>query len=112
MKKKKNKSMNKYHIIEDLSRNKKVEELISNITKAPLTDDEEDLSQDIYLALLEKDDKVIEQLYKDNQLIFFITRMLLNNMRSVTSPYYYNYQRYTTNKNNLDDNPDRVEDDM
>lgn len=109
---KKSKRMNKHHIIEELSRNKKVEELISNITKAPPTDDEEDLAQDIYLALLEKDNELIEQLYRDNQLIFFITRMLLNNLRSVTSPYYYKYQRYTLNKNTLDDNPDRVEDDM
>ena len=109
---KKSKRMNKHHIIEELSRNKKVEELISNITKAPPTDDEEDLAQDIYLALLEKDDELIEQLYRDNQLIFFITRMSLNNLRSVTSPYYYKYQRYTLNKNTLDDNPDRVEDDM
>lgn len=109
---KKSKRMNKHHIIEELSQNKKVEELISNITKAPPTDDEEDLAQDIYLALLEKDDELIEQLHRDNQLIFFITRMLLNNLRSVTSPYYYKYQRYTLNKNTLDDNPDRVEDDM
>lgn len=109
---KKSKRMNKHHIIEELSKSKKVEELISNITKAPPTDDEEDLAQDIYLALLEKDDELIEQLYRDNQLIFFITRMLLNNLRSVTSPYYYKYQRYTLNKNTLDDNPDRVEDDL
>lgn len=95
------KSMNKNNIIEELSQNKKVEELISNITKAPPTDVEEDLAQDIYLALLEKDDRLIEQLYKDNQLIYFITRMLINNLRSKTSPYYYKYKRWENNKTNL-----------
>ena len=85
-------------IISDLSATKKVEELISNITKSPPKEDEEDLAQDIYLALLEKDDKLIEQLYYDNQLIFYITRMLMNNLRSTTSPYYYKYKRHEQNK--------------
>lgn len=113
---KKSKRMNKHHIIEELSKNKKVEELISNITKAPPTDDEEDLAQDIYLALLEKEGDLIEELYNNGQLIFFITRMLLNNIRSQTSPYYYKYKRYKANKTIIDDpnifNPQGGEDDM
>jgi hypothetical protein len=93
--------MTKSEIINQLAIERKVEELISNITKAPLTEGEEDLAQDIYLALLEKNDRLIEQLYKDNQLIYFITRMLINNLRSKTSPYYYKYKRYENNKTNL-----------
>jgi hypothetical protein len=93
--------MTKSEIINQLAIERKVEELISNITKAPPTEGEEDLAQDIYLALLEKNDRLIEQLYKDNQLIYFITRMLINNLRSKTSPYYYKYKRYENNKTNF-----------
>lgn len=103
----------KQEIIEGLSTQKKVEELISNITKAPPTDDECDLAQDIYLALLEKDDKLIEELYTSDQLIFFITRMLINNLRSITSPYFYKYKRYENKKISIDEiNSPRGEDDM
>lgn len=108
--------MNKSEIINKLATEGKVEELISNITKSPPTDDEQDLAQDIYLSLLEKEGDLIEELYNNGQLIFFITRMLLNNIRSQTSPYYYKYKRYEANKTTIDDpnifNPQGGEDDM
>lgn len=94
--------MTKSEIINQLAIERKVEEIINNITKqGEVKDGEEDLAQDIYLSLLEKDDRLIEQLYEDNQLIYFITRMLINNLRSKTSPYYYKYKRYENNKTNL-----------
>lgn len=90
--------MNKTSIIQELAVNKTIEEIVSNIIKQPVTDDEEDLIQDLYLYLMEKDDKLIEDLYNKNQLVFYITRMVINNIKSTTSPYYYKYRRWTNNK--------------
>jgi hypothetical protein len=92
--------MNKEQILTNLFNNKAVEEIINNITK---TQTEEDLAQDIYLALCEKDEDLIVKLFENNQLMYFITRMVLNNVRSVTSPYYYKYKRFENNKVSLDE---------
>ena len=95
--------MSKQEIIQELADNNTLYEIVNNITKAPLTEDELDFIQDLYINLLEKDDKVIEELYENKQLKFFITRIILNNLRSVTSPYYYKYKKWTTKKQNIDE---------
>lgn len=83
--------MNKHEIIEQLAKDKIVEGIIDNINnKDP---DLEDLKQDIYVELLLKDDQLIEQLYEDNKLRYFITKMVTNNIKSKTSPYYYQYKK-------------------
>lgn len=85
--------MDKKDIINQLAINREVETLIENIIK---TDDTslQDLSQDIYLDLLSKNDEKIIQLYKDEQLKYFIVRMIINNISSKNSPYYYKYKKF------------------
>lgn len=95
--------MSKEEIIQELADNNTLYEIVNNITKAPLTEDELDFIQDLYINLLEKDDKVIEELYENKQLKFYITRIILNNLRSVTSPYFYKYKKWTTKKQNIDE---------
>ena len=95
--------MSKQEIIQELANNNTLHEIVNNITKAPLTEDELDFIQDLYINLLEKDDKVIEELYENKQLKFYITRIILNNLRSVTSPYFYKYKKWTTKKQNIDE---------
>ncbi len=95
--------MSKQEIIQELANNNTIHEIVNNITKAPLTEDELDFIQDLYIELLSKDDKVIEDLYNKNQLKFFITRIVLNNLRSVTSPFYYKYRRWTSKKQDIDE---------
>ena len=95
--------MSKTEIIQELADNNTLYEIVNNITKAPLTEDELDYIQDLYINLLEKDDKVIEELYENKQLKFYITRIILNNLRSVTSPYFYKYKKWTTKKQNIDE---------
>ena len=75
--------MSKEEIIQELADNNTIYEIVNNITKAPLTEDELDYIQDLYINLLEKDDKVIEELYENKQLKFYIKRIILNNLRSV-----------------------------
>lgn len=54
--------MTKYEIVEKIAREKKVEEFIDNTAKTSRFD-LDDLANDIYLSLLQKDDELIEGLY-------------------------------------------------
>lgn len=83
----------KYSIVEQIAKDKVVENIISNIDK---TEDDtlKDLAQEILLDLLMKPDDKIIQLYNDNQLQYFITRMVLNSIKSKTSRYYYLFARH------------------
>lgn len=92
--------MNNFEIIEELARNKVVEEIVSNISKKsfPYTDE---LCQDIYLSLLEKSPELIIGLYERNELKFFITRMVHNNLFSKNSPFYMKYGRWNERKTEI-----------
>lgn len=80
------------HIIDNLAKEHTVEDIINNVSKEDLDQTLKDLAQDIYQALLEREPSFIEELYSKDELRFFITRMVLNNVNSKTSPYYYNYK--------------------
>lgn len=58
-----------------------------------------DLSQDIYVSLLEQQER-IEAMPTEEQLLY-IQRMVFNNLKSKTSRYYYNYKRYEEKKAEL-----------
>lgn len=55
-----------------------------------------DLSQDIYVILLEQQDR-IENMPTTEQLLY-IQRVVFNNLKSKTSRYYYNYKRHEEKK--------------
>lgn len=55
-----------------------------------------DLSQDIYVILLEQQDR-IEAMPTTEQLLY-IQRVVYNNLKSKTSRYYYNYKRHAEKK--------------
>ena len=80
--------MSKYEIIEQLAKEKTIEEIIGNITQRS-DDTLNDLAQMLYEDLLLKDEEKIKKLYSDKQLKFFITRMVLNSINSKTSRFYY-----------------------
>lgn len=103
--------MNNFEIIEELARNKVVEEIISNISKGTFKDTEE-LAQDIYLDLLTKSTELIMGLYERNELKFFITRMVRNNLFSHNSPYFQKYQRWNERRSEItQDIKDNLEND-
>lgn len=99
--------MNKYNIIDEISKNKIVEEIVYNIGSK---DDEDlkDLIQDIYINLLEKEDNLIETLYGTNQLKFYIVKMVVNNIHSKNSPYYTKYKKDKTNKVKIEELYDKI----
>lgn len=99
--------MDKYKIIDEISKDKIVEEIVYNIGSK---DDEDlkDLIQDIYINLLEKEDNLIETLYNTNQLKYFIIRMVVNNIHSKNSPYYTKYKKDKINKVNIEELYDKI----
>ena len=84
--------MDKNDIIASLAKKKAVEEIIENIagTSDP---DLSDLAQDLYLDLLKKDEARLREMNENGSLQFFLTRMVLNNLHSKNSPYYYKYKK-------------------
>ena len=99
--------MDKYSIIDEISKNKLVEEIVYNIGSK---DDEDlkDLIQDIYINLLEKEDSLIETLYGTNQLKFYIVKMVVNNIHSKNSPYYTKYKKDKINKIKIEELYDKI----
>ena len=89
--------MDKYKIIDEISKDKLVEEIVYNIGDKG-DEDLKDLIQDIYINLLEKEDDLIETLYSTNQLKFYIVKMVVNNIHSKNSPYYTKYKKDKINK--------------
>lgn len=94
-------------IINEIANNGLVEEIINGVSysKFENTENIKDLAQDIYLQLLQMDNAKINELYFKNQLRYWITRIITNNIHSKTSPYYYQYkkaQMQSVNINEID----------
>ena len=84
--------INKNEIINHIATSNTLHNLIVNIGG---TNDEDlkDLEQDIYLDLYTKSDKVLNDLYNNGQLSFYLARMVCNNIHSSTSRYYTTYKK-------------------
>ena len=99
--------MDKYNIIDEISKDKIVEEIVYNIGDKG-DEDLKDLVQDIYINLLEKEDSLIETLYNTNKLKFYIIRMVVNNIHSKNSPFYTKYKKDKINKVNIEELYDKI----
>ena len=96
--------MTKYEIIDELSRSNTVEKIIFKLlpcSKNPF-DCPEDLIQDIYILLLEKDDKLIIDLYNKGELGFYLLKIARNQLLSKNSPYYTKYIKLGANSDELE----------
>lgn len=88
--------MNKWEIVDELSRNNTVEKIIYKLLPASKNrfDCPDDLVQDIYVLLLEKDDKLIIDLYNKGELGFYLLKIARNQLLSANSPYYTKYIKF------------------
>ena len=92
--------MTSNQIINELAKNKVIEKLVANISPegdsspGTLSSDNQDLSQLIYLTLLEKPNSLIEDLYSKGELIFYVIRIITRNVYSTTSPYYRTIKKF------------------
>lgn len=93
--------MTKNEIIEKLAKEKKVEEFISNTAKT-YNEDIKDLAQEIYMILLETDDEKIIELYENDELEFYVSKIITNQYRSCTSPFYTHYRKWQLKRTTYD----------
>ena len=84
----------KVHIIETLAKERRVEALVENIAHHSLTADLKDLCQMVYLVLLEYDETKLLDLWENNQINFFLARVIVNQYRSSNSPFHYIFRRF------------------
>ena len=81
-------------IIEILAKERRVEALVENIAHHSLTADLKDLCQMVYLILLEYDESKLRDLWENDQINFFLARIILNQYRSSNSPFHAIFRKY------------------
>lgn len=84
----------KTEIIEAIAKDKMVETMVTNIAHKPMSADLQDLSQMVYLILLEYDEKRLQDLWINNQMHFFIARIIINQYNSVSSPFHTMFRKF------------------
>lgn len=79
--------MSKTDIINIIAKQRMVERIVKKYD----IEFKDDLSQMIYLWLLEKPDELIQQLWNHKQINFYVANMVRTQVVSVTSKYYNDY---------------------
>jgi len=75
----------------------KLKEISKKITSNK-KNDHDDLLHDTVLALYDSNKTKIETLIDNNQLIYWIARIMVNQYHSKTSPFYKKYRKYYEDK--------------
>ena len=95
--------MNKYEVLDIIAKEHLVERIVNKLlssSKNPF-DCPEDLIQDIYLLLLQKDDDLIVNLYNKDEIGFYLLKIAKNQLLSANSPYYQKYIRFQSNSDDI-----------
>lgn len=79
-------------MLEQLAKDKVVENLCRNIGVSSNYID--DLVQEVYLILLEYDQDKLKQIYEKGEINYWLTRIIMNQYCSNTSPFYKKYRKY------------------
>lgn len=95
--------MTKYEIVEKLAQERRVETMLHNIAKCPVTAELKDLCQMVYITLLEFDEDKIIDLWEKDEINFFIARILMNQYNSVKSPFYRMFRKRQRQQVQLED---------
>ena len=77
-------------VVDKIAKERMVETIIGNVVGDATADTLNDLSQEIYLQLLE--DRRTVELYENKQLNYFIARIVCNQIKSSTSSYHRIYR--------------------
>lgn len=99
----------KQDVIRMIAEKNMLRDIITNVAKNNKDEDLKDLEQDLYLELMEKDDELIDFLYNNDQLNYYMTRMVMNNINSKTSRFYYIYKKNKNISTQIEDAPDKGE---
>ena len=84
----------KLDIIEAVAKSRLVETMVENIAHQSLTADLKDLAQMVYMILLEYDESKLQDLWENDQMRFFIARIIINQYRSSNSPFHAIFRKY------------------
>lgn len=99
--------MTKYEIINDLAQRHVVEKMVKGCLKGRYDQDANDLVQDIYLSIMEKNDSLVEEMFQRGELEYFILGMVKNNIFSTHSPFYYKYKLWNQKRETFECNEDK-----
>lgn len=88
--------MGKSKIVNEIANGKMVEQMVQNIAHQSLSADLKDLCQMVYLILLEYDEQKLQDLWSNNQMNFFLARIIINQFRSSNSPFHMIYRKFKT----------------
>lgn len=83
-------------IVEYLYKEGIVRKFIENTTKTNMKFNQHlfDFEQDVYLIVLEMDNTKLNDLFNKNELNFYIARIIVNQIKSTTSPYFLKYIKF------------------
>ena len=96
--------MTKYEVIDIIAKEHLVERIVNKLlssSKNPF-DCSEDLIQEIYLLLLQKDDDLIVNLYNKDEIGFYLLKIARNQLLSKNSPYYTKYIKFRAQSDELE----------
>ena len=85
--------MTKEGVVEYIARSKLIQECIKVVTGGVWRAEYDDLTQDVLIELLNQE-KIVD-LYKKNQLRYYVMRIVRNNIQSATSRFFYRYRRFS-----------------
>ena len=95
--------MTKYEVVDIIAREHLVERIVNKLlssSKNPF-DCSEDLIQDLYLILLQKDDDLIVNLYNKDEIGFYLLKIARNQLLSKNSPYYTKYIKFRSQSDDI-----------
>ena len=95
--------MTKIEVVDIIAREHLVERIVNKLlssSKNPF-DCPEDLIQEIYLLLLQKNDDLIVNLYNKDEIGFYLLKIARNQLLSVNSKYYYTYIKFRAKSDDL-----------
>ena len=95
--------MTKYDVLDIIAREHLVDRIVTKLlssSKNPF-DCPEDLIQDVYLLLLQKDDNLIVNLYNKGEIGFYLLKIVRNQLLSKNSPYYTKYIKFKAQSDDI-----------
>lgn len=96
--------MTKIDVLDIISREHLVEKIVYKLllsSKNPF-DCPEDLIQDVYIMVYDKDENLIVDLYNKGELGYYLLRIIRNQLLSTHSCYYYKYIKFRAQSDDLE----------
>lgn len=89
-------------IVDSIARACLVERIINRIVGGKFIENYQDLSQYIYIKLLEMDNERLSLMYEQGKIRYYISGMVTRQIFSRNSNFYKEYGRYEQSKSPLD----------